>query len=59
MPRFRVHVVRIGYRCVDEIVEADNAKQAKQKVENSAGDISFPSEHDYEYRVEKPVRIED
>ena len=59
MPRYKVHVVRIGYRCVDEIVEAHNAEQAKQKVEDSAGDISFPSEHSYEYRVEKPVHIED
>ena len=56
MPRFKVHVVRIGYRCVDEIVEADKAKQAKQKVEDAAGDISFPSEHDYECRIGKPIR---
>ena len=59
MPRFQVHIVRVGYRCVDETIEADNARQAKQKVEDAAGDISFPAEHTYEYRVEKPVRIED
>lgn len=59
MPRYQVHVVRIGYRCVDVIVEADNARQAKQKAGDEAGDISFPYEHSYEYQVEKPVRIGD
>ena len=49
--KYKVTIVRIGYRHAEVEVDADDLRQAKHRALDMAGNVEFPGEHTSEYEA--------
>jgi hypothetical protein len=52
--KFKIPILRTGYRQVIIVVEAENAQQAIYKAQAQAPTLEYPTEHGHDYQVGIP-----
>jgi hypothetical protein len=52
--KFKVPILRTGYRQISIVIEAENAQEAIRKAQAQAPNLEYPTEHGHDHQVGIP-----